>query len=111
MLKISQKSSTIEFEKVSLVSSKHSLTISVDMNDDYWNLIFSIKGENPVACTRESLLKGKDQYGWPPCTNYLRSAAFNTEKSIFLYYKISYLNEEVNRTEPSFSERVPCLYY
>ncbi len=63
MLKISQKSSTLEFEKVALVSSKHSLTIPVDTNDDYWNLIFSIKGENLVACTRESLLKGKDQYG------------------------------------------------
>ncbi len=46
------------------------------------------------------LLKGKDQYNWPPCTNKFRSTAFYSENIIYLFYKTSYLNEEVNCTEP-----------
>jgi hypothetical protein len=45
--------------------------------------------------TRESFLKGKTQYSSTPCTNQLRSVDFD------ISYKTSYLNEEVNRTEPS----------
>ncbi len=51
--------------------------------------------------SREVLLKGKDQYSWPPCTNKFRSAPFNIEKIINIFYKTSYLNEEVNCTENS----------
>ncbi len=32
-----------------------------------------------IASARESLPKGKDQYGLPPCTSYFISAAFNTK--------------------------------
>ncbi len=50
-------------------------------------------------CSGESLLKGKDQYRWPPQTNKLRSAAFHAETVFF--YKTTYLSEEVNCTELS----------
>jgi hypothetical protein len=50
---------------------------------------------------REVLLKGKAQYSWPPCTNQFRSTPFYIENIINLFYKTSYLNEEVNCTEPS----------
>ncbi len=33
--------------------------------------------------SRELLLKGKDQYGWPPWTYEFRSAAFHTETTFF----------------------------
>ncbi len=49
----------------------------------------------PVSLCRESLLNG----------NQLRSAALNTEIIIFLFYKTSYLNKEVNCT----TVRVPWL--
>ncbi len=45
---------------------------------------------------RESLLKGKGQYRWPPCTCQFRLAAFKTKIFIFLFYTTSYLNKEVN---------------
>jgi hypothetical protein len=49
---------------------------------------------------REVLLKGKAQYGWPPSTNQFRSAPFYIENIIInLFYKTSYLNEEVNCTD------------
>ncbi len=46
----------------------------------------------------EPLLKGKAQYGWPPCANYFRSATFNIENIIYLFYKTNSLSEEVNST-------------
>ncbi len=55
-----------------------------------------------VLCpAREVLLKGKAQYSWPPCINQFRSAPFYIENIINLFYKTSYLNKEVNCTEPS----------
>jgi hypothetical protein len=36
---------------------------------------------------REPLLKGKDQYRWPPCTKEFRSAAFYIENLFFLFTK------------------------
>jgi len=59
--------------------------------------------------TREPLMKGKAQYSWPPCTNLLRLAPFYIENIIYICYKTSYLNEEVNGTEPSPSVSVPCF--
>ncbi len=50
---------------------------------------------------KEVLLKGEAQYGWPLYTNQFRSAPFYIENIINLFYKTSYLNEEVNCTEPS----------
>ncbi len=47
----------------------------------------------------EVLLKGKVQYGWPPCTNQFRSAPFYIENTINLFYKTRYFNEEVICTE------------
>ncbi len=36
--------------------------------------------QNKLECSaREALLKGKAQYGWPPWTNLIRSAAFYVE--------------------------------
>jgi hypothetical protein len=57
--------------------------------------------------TRDSFVKGKDQYDRPPCTDLLRTTAFNTENIIFLFYKTSYLDKEVKCTEPSLSVKVP----
>ncbi len=56
---------------------------------------------------REPLLKWKAQYSWPPCTNWFRSIAFEIAKIIYFFYEISYLNEEVNHSEPSVSVSVP----
>ncbi len=49
----------------------------------------------------EVLLKGKAEYSWPPCTNLFRLDPFYIENIIYLFYKTSYLNEEVKCTEPS----------
>ncbi len=37
--------------------------------------------------TRESLLKGKDQYSWPPCTNQFRLASFLAVTMFFSFTK------------------------
>jgi len=58
--------------------------------------------------TREALLKGKVLYSWPICTNLFRSAPFYIENIIYILNKTSYLNEEVNCTEPSTSVSIPC---
>jgi hypothetical protein len=58
---------------------------------------------------RESLLKGKYQYCWPPCINKLRSSALHFLLKLYLFYRTTYLNEEVKCTEPSLSARIPCL--
>ncbi len=34
------------------------------------------------SCTREPLLNGKVQYGWPPCSNYHRSARLYIFKAV-----------------------------
>ncbi len=54
----------------------------------------------------EVLLKGKAKYGSPPRTNQFRSAPCYIENIIY-FKKTGYLNEEVNRTEPSASVSVP----
>ncbi len=64
----------------------------------------SFKGRLLALCTkitpdREPLLKGKAQYYWPPCI-----ASFDQ----LIFYKTSYLNEEVNCTKPFPSVSVPC---
>jgi len=64
--------------------------------------------ERYYILVREVLLKGKTQYGWPPCTNQFRSAPFYIENIINLFYKTSYLNEEVNCIEPSPLVSIPC---
>ncbi len=46
----------------------------------------------------------------PTCANKFRIAVFDIKNIIYLFYKTSYLNEEVNRTEPSPSVRLPCLF-
>ncbi len=56
---------------------------------------------------REVLLKGKAQYRLPPCTSQVRSASFNIESTIYLFYKTSSTNEEVNCTEPSPLVSIP----
>jgi hypothetical protein len=50
--------------------------------------------------SRESVLKWKDQYDSPPCTNKFRSPALNTEKLLFSsLIKQFYINKEVNGTK------------
>jgi hypothetical protein len=73
---------------------------------------FSSVNQEPNRYTRESLMKGKDQYSWPPRNNYFRSAPFYTEIMQYLYFftKTYYLNEEVNRTEMFPSIRLPWIY-
>ncbi len=61
-----------------------------------------------VVVTREVFQKGKAQYGRPPCTNQYRSGPFYIENIIDLFYKTSYFNEEVNCTEPSPLDSIPC---
>jgi len=39
-----------------------------------------------ISVGREVLLKGKSQYGWPPCINQFRSAPFYIENIINLFY-------------------------
>jgi hypothetical protein len=63
-----------------------------------------------MGLTREALLKGKDQYDQTPCANEFLSATFQTESFFFLFYKTTYLNEEVNHTDPSPSVRLPWFY-
>ncbi len=55
-----------------------------------------------------SLTEGKAQFGWPPCTNQFASAPFYIENIINLFYKTSYLNEEVNCTEPFLVVSILC---
>jgi hypothetical protein len=54
-------------------------------------------------------MKGKAQYSRPPSSNQFRSAPFKSENIFYLSYKTSYLNKEVNCTEPSPLVNVPCL--
>ncbi len=61
--------------------------------------------------SREGLLKEKAQYSRPPCANLLRSTAFETEIIIYLFYKTTYLIEEVNCTNPSLSVSIPWFQY
>ncbi len=63
------------------------------------------------AFTRDSLLKGKDQFDLPSYTNKFRSAALQNETIFFLFFKTTYSNEEVNCTKPFPSVRLPCMYY
>ncbi len=42
-------------------------------------------------------------------SNKFRSVAFNTKNVLFLFYKTSYLNEEVNCIEPFPKVRVPRM--
>ncbi len=57
---------------------------------------------------REVLLQGKAKYGWP-CTNQFISAPFYIKNIIKLFFKTSYLNEEVNCTEASSLVSIPWL--
>jgi len=76
-------------------------------------------GSERVSRSREALLQEKAQYDWPPCTNQFRLPLFilktlftfyKMKRSIVLpFYKIRYLNEEVNCTEPSLSVSIPWL--
>ncbi len=53
-----------------------------------------------MCCSTELSLKENTQYGVPPCTKKFTSVALYNENIIFLRYKTSYTNEEIN----SFSQ-------
>jgi len=60
--------------------------------------------------SRESLLNGKTQSSWPPCTNKLRGAPFNPLTIYFSFFLQNNLSLwEGHRTEPSPSVSVPWL--
>jgi hypothetical protein len=79
------------------------VNISVELFCEWWSGKYFLL----VRLSREVLLKGKAQYGWPPCTNQSISAPFYIENIINLFYKTSYFNEEVNSTEPSPLVSIP----
>jgi len=54
-------------------------------------------------------MKGKDQYSWTPRTSLFRSAAFHTQTIYFLFYKTTYVDEDVNWIDRSPSLRFPEL--
>jgi hypothetical protein len=60
---------------------------------------------NQRAFKQGTLTEGEDSVQF---TSLFRSAAFDTTNTNF-FYETSYLNEEVNRTDPFPSVRVPCL--
>jgi hypothetical protein len=59
-----------------------------------------------VHRTRESIQKGKTPDLVLTSSDQL---LFTLKISFFLFYKMSYLNEEVNRKKPSPSVRVPVV--
>jgi hypothetical protein len=76
------------------------------MHKQYWYLA---KDYRVSKGTREHQLKGEVQYSWSPCTNRFRSSDFEIASMVY-FYKASYFNEEVNRTEPSPLVSVPWVY-
>ncbi len=89
------KNNQISFDKISRqypVMTKLNAGLNIPIEPLFW----------------ENLLKGKDQYSWPPCTNLFRSVPFYIENIINIFNKTSNLNEEVNCTEPSPSVSIPC---
>jgi hypothetical protein len=77
----------------------------------HWADISKIAG-HWVTLNREAFLKGKAQYGWAPYTNYSDKLLLIL-KILFTFFtkQASYLNEEVNCTEPFPSVSIPCLKY
>ncbi len=71
---------------------------SIHFRESFFRLAWNMQVQ-----TRESLLKGEAQCNWPAWTNYFRSANFDVANISYFLYKTTYLNEEVNRTEPSTS--------
>ncbi len=67
----------------------------------FWRNFFHGPSGQRASLTREVLLKGKAEYGWPPCLDQLPFIL----KILFIFrtkqatQKTSYLNEEVNFTE------------
>ncbi len=55
------------------------------------------------------LTEGKGSVRLISSTNQLRLAHSYVENIIYICYQTSYLNEEVNCTEPAPSDSVPCL--
>ncbi len=55
-----------------------------------------------ISQTRESLLKGKTQYCWPPCASWFSTASLYIETFICLLYKTWTKNVEFNCTKPSY---------
>jgi hypothetical protein len=59
---------------------------------------------------KECLLKGKDQYSWPPCTNQFRSTAFHTEtisKQPILKRRLTVLSHPLRYGFPGTTIRSP----
>jgi len=96
---------------VSLFSTAHYKLVIVLHKNALFHFLELLLGANfcskALNVPRESLMKGKDQYSWPPGHNQFRSPSLNTDKISFLIYKTSFLNQEVNCTELFPSARIP----
>ncbi len=66
----------------------------------FWRWCWLLKFE-----TRKRWTKGNYQYSWPPCSSMLLCLP----KYFKFFTKTSYLNEEVNCTEPSLSGQYSLL--
>jgi hypothetical protein len=75
------------------------------------DLIFCLAAQGAKASTTNALEQGsrtKEEVSvWLTSMYYLVLPAFQTETKFSFFYKTTYLNEEVNCTEPSLSVRVP----
>ncbi len=59
-----------------------------------------------ISPTREPLLKGKTQYSWPPCINFLDKLLLKLQ-ILFIFLQNNQPYEEVNCTKPSTSISIP----
>jgi hypothetical protein len=86
----------------------NNLWAHVPLTPDHVYSAFSVYGIFLYfGCIHEPLQKGKTPNDGP-CTNYFGSAYFYVEDIYYLlFYKTSYINEEVNRTEPPPSVTLP----
>ncbi len=60
------------------------------------------------ANSREVLLKGEGSVRLTSLYYPVKISCFDKANNIYFFIKTSYFNEEVKRTEPSRSVRVPC---
>jgi hypothetical protein len=71
--------------------------------------MFRHPADRNVSLWQGSLTKGKGSIQ-SASSYWFSSAAFCNKNNIYSFYKTSYLNEEVNRTEPFHLASIPCLW-
>jgi len=86
---------------------KNAMTMTPTMVSLKVRFFFDMNARAKEGLCREPLIKGRAEHSWSPCANKFKSVHFHTDYFIYLCYKTSYLNEEVNCTEPYPSVGVP----